>query len=259
MQIIPVIDIRGGIVVRAVAGERHCYKPLESRLTSSTEPAEVLRALQREFEFTHCYVADLDAIETNGSGASASQTGNRCALAEMARVGPKLIVDAGVRSIESAHDLLTLEIDQVVVSSESWPCVTLLPHLLDTMHGQSQPDRRSITFSIDLKYGFLLAADPLWLNRSPLELIQAVIAAGVLQIIILDLAAVGTGLGIPTLPLCREVKDRWPEVTLISGGGVHSELCLIEAEAAGIDGLLIASALHGSAFGIASDKSNPAT
>jgi phosphoribosylformimino-5-aminoimidazole carboxamide ribotide isomerase len=247
VQIIPVIDIRGGIVVRAVAGERHRYKPLESRLTKSTEPAEVLRALQRQFEFTHCYVADLDAIEARDLCEPASQTGNRCALAEMARVGPKLVVDAGVRAMESARDLLTLEIDQVVVSSESWPCMILLRHLLNTLHELSTLDRRSITFSIDLKHGQLLAADPAWLNRSPLELIQAVIAAGVQQIIILDLAAVGTGLGIPTLHLCRAVKDRWPELTVISGGGVHSELCLIEAEAAGIDGLLIASALHSSA------------
>ena len=59
-----------------------------------------------------------------------------------------------------------------------------------------------------------------------------------------NLAAVGTGSGIPTLELCREVKRIWPNLSVISGGGVRSPKCLLDAERAGIDGLLIASALH---------------
>ena len=333
MQIIPVIDIRNGSAVRAVAGERSQYRPLESRLTDSTEPAEVLKALQREFGFTHCYVADLDAIEGRARGegpgsplyleappgitpqtgfadvlqpqrgessvpeATASGTracgvqapeerkraaasarltriadsvpvacatgtelpllrscspvissatgiprsgfrGNRCTLAEMVRTGTKLILDAGVRSVDDARELLDLGIDQVVFSSESLPDVSTLTALLES------PGSDSVTFSIDLKHGQLLTADSAWSGRGPIELIATVVGAGFRQIIILDLAAVGTGLGIPTLELCREVKRLWPGLSVISGGGVHSPECLLDAERAGIDGLLVASALH---------------
>ncbi len=87
MHIIPVIDIRNGIAVRAVAGDRAFYKPLESRLTTSVEPAEVLKSVHAEFGCRFCYVADLDGIEHRGL--------NRCTLAEMARTGVALMVDGG--------------------------------------------------------------------------------------------------------------------------------------------------------------------
>ena len=264
MQIMPVIDIRNGIAVRAVAGERSQYRPLESRLTVSTEPAEVLKALQREFGFTHCYVADLDAIEgTARSDAVAwphlgrecsdqeSNSGNElndgratrsykspCTLAEMVRTGTKLILDAGIRSVDETRDLFDLGVDQVIVSSESWQDVASLPKFLQCLGADS------ITFSIDMKQGELLAADSAWSGRSPIELIETVVRAGIKSVIILDLAAVGTGTGIPTLSLCSQTKSRWPELTVISGGGVHSPQCLLDAESAGIDGVLIASALH---------------
>ena len=240
MRIIPVIDIRNGIAVRAVAGERNRYRPLVSRLTDSVEPAEVLKALQREFGFSSCYVADLDAIETRFScdGPGRASCTSRCTFAEMVRTGMKLILDAGVRSVDDARDLLDLGIDQVVLSSESLPDVSALPALLE------RPDFDSFTFSIDLKHGRLLAADEALCDVEPIELIATVVGAGFRQIIILDLAAVGTGSGIPTLELCREVKRIWPNLSVISGGGVRSPKCLLDAERAGIDGLLIASALH---------------
>src|SRR3954451_24567824 len=46
MQIIPVLDIQGGIVVRAIGGRRSEYRPLVSRLTDSTEPLAVAHAMR---------------------------------------------------------------------------------------------------------------------------------------------------------------------------------------------------------------------
>ena len=40
------------------------------------------------------------------------------------------------------------------------------------------------------------------------------------------------------------VWSHHPHLQIISGGGVHSRTCLVTAQAAGLDGLLIASALH---------------
>ena len=70
------------------------------------------------------------------------------------------------------------------------------------------------------------------------------IACGIRELIVLDLAAVGTGLGIPTLQLCQDIRRLSPDVRIISGGGVDSASCVAGAARAGLDGLLIASALH---------------
>ena len=231
MQILPVIDIRNGIAVRAVAGDRGRYQPLVTCLTESTEPAEVLKSLQDEFGCDLCYVADLDAIE--------GRNANRCTLAEMVRTGVRLMVDAGVKSVEDAEQLLELGIAQVVVASESLPEIDRLPEFFPEAN-----DHPPIVFSVDLKHGLLRSADPLWTDRDPLDLVSTVVRHGVRQIIVLDLAAVGTGSGIPTLNLCREIKRRWPDLKVISGGGVRSPACLESARQAGLDGLLIASALH---------------
>lgn len=230
MQIIPVIDIRNGVAVRAVAGERALYRPVSSCLTSSAEPAEVLKALQQEFGFNSCYVADLDGIERGQI--------NRCTIAEMARTGVRLIVDAGVPSPDAALQLLEIGVAQVITSSESLPWLPVVRDFIAACGAEN------IIFSVDLKHDRLLAADPMWLDQSPEAILPFVREAGVQQILVLDLAAVGTGAGIPTLSLCGKIRAEWPEVTLISGGGVHSSACLLAAEEAGLDGLLISSALH---------------
>ena len=230
MQIIPVIDIRNGVAVRAIAGERHNYRPLVTDLTNSTEPAEILKALQAQFSCEACYVADLDGIEHGQI--------NRCTLAEMIRTGVSLILDAGVKTPDEVLQLPDVGTGKVVVSSESLAPVSRLDEFLaGTGHAE-------IVFSLDLKRGQLLTADAAWQQRSPLELVRELFLAGIREMIVLDLAAVGTGDGIPTLELCRTIKHNWPDIRLISGGGVHSSRCLETACAAGLDGLLVASALH---------------
>ena len=230
MHIIPVIDVRHGIAVRAVAGERSQYRAIESRLSSSAEPAELLRAMEQHFLVAVCYVADLDAIER--------QQMNRCTIAEMERTGVSLIVDAGVTTVEQIETLFEIGVDRVVLSSESINDLTQLESML------KQFDPTSLIFSIDLKNRNLLVGDPRWDGKPPLELARFVFERGLRQLIVLDLAAVGTGHGVPTLELCQQIKSTLPGITLISGGGVSSAQCVVQAARAGLDGLLIASALH---------------
>ena len=63
MQAIPVIDLMGGQVVRARMGDRASYRPLESPLSPTSEPVDVVRGLLEVFPFPTLYVADLDAIQ----------------------------------------------------------------------------------------------------------------------------------------------------------------------------------------------------
>src|SRR3954454_22602141 len=65
-EIIPVIDLMGGLVVHARGGERDSYRPLTSPLAASAEPDAVVRGLLRLHPFRSLYIADLDAIRKQG-------------------------------------------------------------------------------------------------------------------------------------------------------------------------------------------------
>ena len=67
MQIIPVIDLKNGLVVHAKRGERQNYQPIQSALTSSVAPADIIDVLLELYPFEQIYIADIDAIQGNGS------------------------------------------------------------------------------------------------------------------------------------------------------------------------------------------------
>ncbi len=61
-RIIPVLDIRQGQVVQATGGDRARYAPIQSALTRSASPVQVVDDLLRFAPFPVFYLADLDAI-----------------------------------------------------------------------------------------------------------------------------------------------------------------------------------------------------
>ena len=61
-RIIPVLDIRQGKVVQAAGSERALYEPIQSALTHSIDPIQVVDDLLRFASFPVFYLADLDAI-----------------------------------------------------------------------------------------------------------------------------------------------------------------------------------------------------
>src|SRR5258708_8750383 len=67
MDLIPVPGLRGGIVVGAKRGERDQYRPLESPLSPTSDPVDVMRGLYSVYPFRTLYVADLDAIMGTGN------------------------------------------------------------------------------------------------------------------------------------------------------------------------------------------------
>jgi phosphoribosylformimino-5-aminoimidazole carboxamide ribotide isomerase len=71
LRAIPVIDLMHGQVVRAQMGDRASYRPLESLLSPTSDPVDVVRGLLGVFPFQTLYVADLDAIQGNGDNVPA--------------------------------------------------------------------------------------------------------------------------------------------------------------------------------------------
>src|SRR4051794_23712197 len=68
VQVIPVVDLQRGQVVRGVRGERHAYRPIVSRLVEGSAPCDIALALRRVApppagRDAVLYVADLDAIQ----------------------------------------------------------------------------------------------------------------------------------------------------------------------------------------------------
>lgn len=235
MELIPVIDIRGGITVRAVAGERQRYRPLTSRWTDSTEPTTVLRALRQHIDCERGYVADLDAIESRGDVRTVQ---NRCTIAELVRTGCPIILDAGAATARDCSDWLDLGVAQVIVSTESLPDMSAMQELVEECGAER------LIFSLDLRQGAVIARDPKSARSDPCELVRSARDAGIRSVIVLDLAAVGVGAGLTTLDVCGRIHAALPDVEVITGGGVRSAADLEAARATGVRAVLVASALH---------------
>src|SRR5215813_5118333 len=113
MDIIPVLDVRGGVVVRARMGHRDQYRPLESPLSPSSDPVDVMRGLYSVYPFKTFYIADLDAIMGRGN--------NEAALRRLNAEFPAAVfwVDNGVSDLSSARNWLDAELGHLVIGSES--------------------------------------------------------------------------------------------------------------------------------------------
>jgi phosphoribosylformimino-5-aminoimidazole carboxamide ribotide isomerase len=235
MRVIPVIDLMDGLVVRGVAGRRAEYRPIESRIAADARPATVAAAFSGKFEFDTAYVADLDAIMYGRPNVRAWE--------QIAAGSLKLWLDAGVGSLEVAKRVMDnvaqFAFDvRLVVGLESLESKEDL-FLIHELCGRQPP-----LFSLDLKDGLPLVRNEAWRELSPLQLLSMATSAGIQDVIVLDLADVGTGGGTRTLELCREVRRSSHVRTLIAGGGVRGTSDLRLLARAGCDAALVASALH---------------
>ena len=243
MRIIPVIDLKDGLVVRGVAGQRDLYLPIESQLVEGAEPGQVARALVDRYAAEQIYVADLDAI--GGSDP------DRESLQAIASAGVPAWIDAGTGTPEGCQQLLDIFSQagleaRVIVGLESVDSPRHLAECLQVI------DPSQAVFSLDLQQGEPLDRSGHW-PREAMEIAALAIAAGFARLIVLDLAGVGMGAGIPTLELCGQLRDAYPDVEWISGGGVRGDADLEAMGEHGISAALVASALHDGRIAALSD------
>ncbi len=234
VRIIPVLDLLNGITVQAVAGRRAEYRPVRS-LTDSVDPSVVLRCLDDVCCSGTAYVADLDAIQ--------GRDVNRCTLAELSQLVPELMVDAGVRSVADAESLLGLGIPRVVIGLESLPGPEVARELTAAFPSDS------LVLSLDLKSGAPLTEYEPWSVLAPDALQRELSDIGFRRWIVLDLATVGTAQGVPTQNLCSQLRRHCPQDDIVTGGGIREIADLQPLSHAGVNGVLMASALHSGAIG----------
>jgi phosphoribosylformimino-5-aminoimidazole carboxamide ribotide isomerase len=235
VQIIPVIDLMGGQVVRGVGGNRNSYAPVESCVAHDSTPGAVAMAFANRFSATTVYVADLDAIR--GSEPDWNS------LDQIAAAGMSVWLDCGVSSAQAAATVQRAAttrsyLDSLIVGLESIRSHQELAAIYSAM-GNSKA-----IFSLDLKQGRPLAQDSDVANASPLEIAESALDSGFERMIVLDLAFVGTSSGVGVVSLCRQLRSRFPKLEIHAGGGIRATADIQLLADAGCNGVLVASALH---------------
>lgn len=225
-----VVDILGGVVVRGIQGQRDSYAPIQSRLTHSTNPDDIARALHEAFGLSHFYLADLDAIlhQKDPDWNLLESWGNR---------GWNVWADLGVTGPECLITWPTIPGILAVIGTESW---TGNP---DQLKGVAHPTK---VLSLDTKNGIL------WGNAAkefanPADCLEAWNPLGIPDLLWMDLGKVGSYAG-PTqgreIGLARKAGRR-----IHAAGGVRGPEDLTQLKLDGFDGVLIASALHDGRLG----------
>jgi phosphoribosylformimino-5-aminoimidazole carboxamide ribotide isomerase len=230
MRIVPVLDLKQGLVVRGIAGRRDEYLPVVSRLTTSAKPLDVARAFRDHFGLTELYLADLDAI--------AGQPPALPVYAALRSDGFQLWVDAGLRHAADAEALAGAGIEGIVAGLETLAGPVALAELCQRVGGER------LLFSLDLRAGQPLCDLAAWRASDAEAVAGRAVACGVRRLIILDLACVGVAGGTGTEELCRRLAAAFPHVELVAGGGVRDVQDMKRLRRCGVAGVLVASALH---------------
>jgi phosphoribosylformimino-5-aminoimidazole carboxamide ribotide isomerase len=227
-QVIPVLDLMRGQVVRGVRGERHAYRPIVSRLADGSAPRDVARGLRtaappRSGHAPILYVADLDAIQGGEVQVAV--------LADLLQAQPDLCLwldagfaePAGVRALRAAIGPAAARI-RPVYGSESLASTAALDELAQ------DPDA---ILSLDSRLERPLDPSGSWQRPQ----------AWPGTVIVMTLDRVGAGSG-PDLGTFARLRAMAPDRNWIGAGGVRDAADLRAAAEGGAAGWLVASALH---------------
>jgi HisA/HisF family protein len=218
MEIIPVLDLKNGVVVHARMGQRDKYRPIETSLSPTSDPIDVARGLLSVFPFTTIYVADLDAIARSGD--------NTATLTELRGEFPDITfwVDSGVTDWPCAQGWLNADLGHLVLGSETQADAALLRQL--------RTDDRII---LSLDYAGDRFVGPQALLSDP--------DAWPSRVIAMTLARVGSAMG-PDWNRLAVIKGYRPDKLVFAAGGVRDADDLVELARLGVAGALVASCLH---------------
>jgi phosphoribosylformimino-5-aminoimidazole carboxamide ribotide isomerase len=109
-------------------------------------------------------------------------------------------------------------------------------------------EHAELVLSVDLRDGRALSPHPELAGLSALDAVARLHRTGLREVIVLDLARVGSGTG-PDLGLIAELHAAFPRLELLAGGGVRDADDLRALADAGAAGALVATALHGGVIG----------
>ncbi|MDE2578615.1 MAG: histidine biosynthesis protein [Hyphomicrobiales bacterium] len=215
MEVIPVIDLMGGCVVRARAGERASYRAIETPLAAGAAPRDIVKGLLTLHDFRTLYVADLDAIERRGDHRRVI-CGLRDAFSSLT-----IWVDDGAGDAAAIARWRGQARIVPVLGSESLPA----PDVVRTAG-------ETAILSLDFRGDDFLGAPALldaafWPQR----------------VIVMTLARVGSHAG-PDLARLTAIRAQARGRSVYAAGGVRDARDLETLKQAGVAGALVSSALH---------------
>jgi phosphoribosylformimino-5-aminoimidazole carboxamide ribotide isomerase len=218
MDVIPVLDLKGGVVVRARMGRRDQYRPIETPLSPTSDPVDVARGLMSLHPFSVLYVADLDAIERRGDNAAALRR------LRAAFPGVTLWVDNGLADRAAAAAWFAAGLGDLVLGSEAQADIDLVRHLAADARVILSLDFRDQRFEGPPA---LLTQPDAWPGR----------------VIVMTLTRVGSGAG-PDLERLGTIRAAAADRRIYAAGGVRDAVDLHALKNAGVAGALVASCLH---------------
>lgn len=223
MQVIPVIDVKGGLAVAARRGDRARYAPLESSLAESADPLAVAAGLRTLVPFRTLYVADLDGIEGRGADLETQR--------RLAEFWPgELWIDDGSMGecdpLTNKSEALDPMIKSHVVGSES------LKSLNDYQAARAHKGIDA-PLSLDFRGNDFIGPDELFADASLWPR----------RVIVMTLARVGSGEG-PDVARVTSIIARAEKREIYAAGGVRNASDLAKLQDIGAAGALVATALH---------------
>lgn len=220
MRVIPVIDVRQGMAVRAVRGDRANYQPLKTPFAAGCDPVGVMLGLRAQIPMQTLYVADLDGIERGVPDFNL--------VRRLSDAAPDLMfwVDNGASSVDGVADLLGIAGTVAIVGSETLGSI-------EDFRAMASLPRERLALSFDFRNErfegpeALLREPSVWPDR----------------LIVMTLARIGSGEG-PDLVRLGDFVARSAGREVYAAGGVRARHDLEALAAAGVSGALVATALH---------------
>lgn len=221
MKIIPVIDLKDNVVVHARQGDREHYQPINTKLCESPDIYQVIKAFLGVYDFDTFYIADLNAITRQGN--------HDHLINDVLACFPQIMfwVDSGyqpyIKDAKRPGNYLP------VLGSESYNDETIF---------EINSFNNNFILSLDYSASETLGAKNIFYDQ----------ALWPDTIIIMTLNRVGSNQG-PDLNKLKKFCGQYPHKNFAAAGGVRHSADLQALKQAGIQQVLIASALHSGAIG----------
>jgi phosphoribosylformimino-5-aminoimidazole carboxamide ribotide isomerase len=217
LRIIPVLDLKDGVIVRAAGGRRADYRPIVTPLSTTADIVDVARGMRSLHSFGTFYVADLDAI--------AGRPPNDAALARLSRLdAPDIWLDAGFGDAGKLEAALGHASLSPVLGSESQVDDALLRRF---------QGHKKLILSLDF-FADGFRGPPSFLDEPGLW---------PQTIIVMTLAQVGSGGG-PDLALLKMIMAKAGKRQVVAAGGIRGEADIGALSELGVAAVLVATSLH---------------
>ncbi len=228
-KIIPVIDILNSRAVHAIKGDRENYKPLKSGLFETTDPTNIIKTLNKKYNFNEFYIADLDSI--------LKKKLNIQILKQIGNIeNVKIIIDPGIVTPKEIKNFTQINFRALILGLETIKNLKAINKSIEFL------GINKVIVSIDMYKGKILSNAKEFKNYPMLNVIEKIEMLGVKTLILLDLFRVGLKLGgVPQLYI--DILQNF-NGDIYVGGGIKNLNDILQYKEEGFSGVLIATALY---------------